>query len=83
LYKKRGSATSVLSYLGHVLSDTRHGLVAAACWMEATTLGERQAAVEMTQQLPVRRRRIQVAAIKPTMKPVSYNGCDSYAPPLP
>jgi len=64
LYKKSGSATSVLSYLGHVLSDTRHGLVAAACLTEATTLGERQAAVEMIEQLPVRRRRIQVAADK-------------------
>ena len=45
LCKKSGSATSVLSYLGHVLSDTRHGLVAAACLTETTTLGERQAAV--------------------------------------
>jgi hypothetical protein len=64
LYKKSGSATSVLSYLGHVLSDARHGLVAAACLTEATTLGERQAAVEMIEHLPVRRRRIQVAADK-------------------
>jgi hypothetical protein len=31
---------------------------------EATTLGERQAAVEMIEPLPVRRRRIQVAADK-------------------
>jgi transposase len=64
LYKKSGSATSVLSYLGHVLSDARHGLVAAACLTEATTLGERQAAADMIEQLPVRRPRIQVAADK-------------------
>jgi hypothetical protein len=31
LYKKRGAATSVLRYLGQVLSDGRHGLSAAAC----------------------------------------------------
>jgi hypothetical protein len=64
LYKKSGSATSVLSYLGHVLSDARHGLVAAACLTEATTLGERQAAADMIEQLPVRRPRIRVAADK-------------------
>jgi transposase/IS5 family transposase len=64
LFKKSGGAISVLSYLGHVLSDMRHGLIAAACVTEATTRGERDAAVEMIQQLPVRRRRIQVAADK-------------------
>jgi len=64
LYKKSGSAASVLSYLGHVLSDGRHGLIAQACVTEATTLGERQAALEMIEKLGVRRRRIQVAADK-------------------
>ena len=64
LYKKSGTATSVLSYLGHVLSDMRHGLVAAACVTEATTKSEREAAVAMIEQLPVRHRRIQVAADK-------------------
>jgi len=64
LYKKSGSAVSVLSYLGHVLSDRRHGLIAAACVSEATTLAERDAAVSMIAQLPGRRRRIQVAADK-------------------
>ena len=64
LYKKSGSAASVLSYLGHVLSDARHGLIAQACVTEATTLGERAAAVAMIAQLPVRRGRIAVAADK-------------------
>jgi transposase len=64
LYKKSGSATSMLSYLGHVLSDAQHGLVASACVTEATTWGERHAAVQMIEQLPVRHRRIQVAADK-------------------
>jgi transposase len=62
LYRKSGSASSVLSYLGHVLSDVRHGLVVAACLTQASTGSERAAAVEMIEQLAVRRRRIQVAA---------------------
>ena len=64
LYKKSGSAASVLSYLGHVLSDARHGLIAQACVTEATTLGERAAAVAMIEALAVRRARIAVAADK-------------------
>jgi transposase len=64
LFKKNRGASSVLSYLGHVLSDMRHGLIAAACVTEATTRGEREAAVQMIEDLPVRRRRIQVAADK-------------------
>jgi len=64
LYKKSGSASSVLSYLGHVWSDVRHGLIASACVTEATTKGERDAAVAMLEALPTRKRRIQVAADK-------------------
>jgi transposase len=64
LYKKSGAAGSVLSYLGHLLSDAQHGLVAAACVTEATSKGEREAAIEMIEQLPERKRRIQVAADK-------------------
>ena len=64
LYKKSGAAASVLSYLGHVLSDARHGLIAAARVTEATTRAEREAAVEMVAELPTRRRRISVAADK-------------------
>lgn len=64
LYKKSGGATSVLSYLGHVLSDARHGLIAAACVTEATTRAEREAAMEMIAERSSRRRRIWVAADK-------------------
>ena len=64
LFKKSANTTSVLSYLGHVLSDMRHGLVVAACVTQATTKAEREAAVTMIEQLGVRRRRIQVAADK-------------------
>lgn len=64
LYKKSGSGGSVLSYLGHVLSDARHGFIAAACVTEATTLGERSAALSMIENLTGRRSRIRVAADK-------------------
>ena len=64
LFKKSRGAISVLSYLGHVLSDMRHGLIAAACVTQSSTRSERDAAVEMIEQLPVRRRRIQVVADK-------------------
>ena len=64
LFKKNGGAVSMLSYLGHVLSDASNGLVAAACVTEATTKSEREAAAAMIEELPVRRRRIQVAADK-------------------
>ena len=39
-----------MSYLGHVLSDLRHGLIAAACVTEATTRSEREAAAQMIEQ---------------------------------
>jgi len=64
LYKKSGSAASMLSYLGHVLSDTRLGLIAAASVTEATTRSERDAAAALIEQLPVRRAHIRVAADK-------------------
>ena len=64
LYKKSDRAGSMLSYLGHVLHDAKQGLIAAACVTEATTRGERQAAVEMIAALPRRKRRIHVSADK-------------------
>jgi transposase len=64
LFKKAGGATSVLSYLGHVLRDERHGLIAAACLTRSTTTAEREAALSMIEDLAVRRKRIRVAADK-------------------
>jgi len=62
LYKKSVGVGSVLSYLGHVVSDMRHGFIVAARVTEASTFAERQAALAMLEDLPVRRRRITVAA---------------------
>jgi len=64
LYRKNRRERSCLSYLGHVLSDARQGLIAAACVTRATTKAEREAAVEMVRELAVRKRRIRVAADK-------------------
>ncbi len=64
LFKKSGAARSGLCYLGHVLSDMRQGLVAAACVTPASTRAEREAAAELIENLKVRKRRIQVVADK-------------------
>lgn len=64
LYRKSVRDVAALRYVGHVLSDIRHDLIAGACVTRATTKAERQAAVEMIEQLQVRRRRIHVAADK-------------------
>ena len=64
LFRKHGSNRSCLSYLGHVLRDARHGLIAAACLTRATTKAEREAAVTMVENLPARQQRIRVAADK-------------------
>ncbi len=64
LYRKNVRDTSALRYIGHVLRDAKHGLIAGACATRATTRAEREAAMEMIEGLAVRRRRIRVAADK-------------------
>jgi transposase len=64
LYRKSVREVASLRYMGHVLSDAQHDLVASACVTRATTKAEREAAVEMLEQLPERRGRIRVAADK-------------------
>ena len=64
LYRKSRRDVAGLRYLGHVLCDRKRGLIAGACVTSATTKAERQAAVELIENLEVRRRRIQVAADK-------------------
>jgi transposase len=64
LYRKSLREPSALRYLGHVLCDREHGLIAGACVTTATTKAEREAAVELIDNLETRRRRIQVAADK-------------------
>lgn len=50
LYKKSRGGESKLSYLGHVLMENRHGLVAQACATQANSKAEGQAALQLLGQ---------------------------------
>lgn len=56
LYKKSSGQEAKLCYIGHVLLDNRHGLLAKACVTQANGTAEREAAL---QNLRTRRRRRQ------------------------
>jgi transposase len=51
LYKKSGAAAAVPSYLGHVITENRNGLVVAALATQSSTTAEREAAVEMLDRM--------------------------------
>jgi hypothetical protein len=51
LYRKSASGTSVPSYLGHVITENRNGLVVAAMATQAGTAEERRAALKMLKRL--------------------------------
>jgi transposase len=63
LYRKSSSGTSVPSYLGHVITENRSGLVVAAMATQSGTTEERRAALKMLKRLK-RRSRITVGADK-------------------
>jgi transposase len=52
LYRKGDGQPAVLGYLGHVLLDNRHGLVANTCVTMATGRAECEAAVGLIARLP-------------------------------
>ena len=52
LYKKSSGSEARLVYLGHLLTENRHGLVVDACVTTATGTAERQAALTMLADLP-------------------------------
>src|SRR6266550_3331007 len=56
LYRKSNSAAIVPSYLGHVLTENRNGLVVAALATQAGAAAEREAALRMIDQQPGRAR---------------------------
>jgi len=56
LYKKSPGTPSKLSYLGHAVSENRHGLIIGARVTEANGTAERSAAVEMLAEVSVPRR---------------------------
>lgn len=52
LYKKSKGAEAKLCYLGHVLMENRSGLAIDARLTQATGTAEREAAIEMIEQIP-------------------------------
>jgi transposase len=63
LYRKSSSGAVVPSYLGHVITENRNGLIVAAMATQSSTSAEREAGLEMLQQLR-RKRRITLGADK-------------------
>jgi transposase len=57
LYRKSDGAEARLAYLGHLLIENRHGLIADARVTTATGYGERDAAAEMLRIRGTRKRR--------------------------
>jgi transposase len=51
LYKKSGAASAVPSYLGHVLTENRNGLVVQAMATQSSTKAEREAALRLLDKL--------------------------------
>lgn len=54
LFKRAGAAESRPSYLGHLITENRHGLAVAACVTASSSKAEREAGLRMLQR--VRRR---------------------------
>src|SRR5262249_28660569 len=57
LYRNAGGTPSKLCYLGHAVSENRHGLIVDAMVTQANGTAERSAAVQMLEDLPGDRRR--------------------------
>ena len=64
LYKKGTGHEAKLAYLGHLLTENRHGFIIDTAVTDASGTGERDAAIAMLGELPLTRRRITVAADK-------------------
>ena len=52
LYRKSASAAIVPSYLGHVITENRNGLVVRALATQSSTTAEREAALAMLDRMP-------------------------------
>jgi transposase len=64
LYKKGGGHEAKLAYLGHLLTENRHGFIVNAAVTDASGTGERDAAIAMLGELPLTSQRVTVAADK-------------------
>jgi transposase len=64
LFKKAVGREAKLAYLGHVLTENRHGFIVNTAVTSASGTGERDAAIVMLGELPLTSRRITVGADK-------------------
>jgi transposase len=64
LFKKAVGREAKLAYLGHVLTENRHGFIVNTTVTSASGTGERDAAIVMLGELPLTSRRITVGADK-------------------
>ena len=64
LYRKSNAAPALPSFLGHIATDNRHGLVVNVQTTKATGTAERDAAATMLGEIEVRRQHITVGADK-------------------
>ncbi len=64
LFRRSQAAESRPSYLGHVITENRNGLVVAACVTQSSTKAEREAALEMLSAMGTGGRRITLGADK-------------------
>lgn len=64
LYKKAVGREAKLGYLGHLLTENRHGFIVDTAVTAATGTAEREAAIVMLGELPLTARRLTVGADK-------------------
>ncbi len=64
LYKKAGGQAAKLAYLGHLLTENRHGFIIDTAVTTATGTAERDAALVMLGELPLTGRRVTVGGDK-------------------
>jgi len=64
LFKKAVGREAKLGYLGHLLTENRHGLIVDTAVTAATGTAERDAAIVMLGELPLTSRRVTVGADK-------------------
>jgi hypothetical protein len=69
LYKKSTHGMVIPSYLGHVLTENRHGLVVAVCATQSSTTAEREACLQMLEEIPRDGRLITLGADKQYQDP--------------
>jgi transposase len=64
LYRKGNSREAKLAYLGHLLTENRHGFIIDTAVTDASGTAERDAAIALLGELPLTTRRLTVAADK-------------------